>query len=83
MDFIQGLMFLSGQFAMAVFSAVIVPFGIWIGFRSKWNVSRIVKELGAWLIAFAIVVGFFLSVGSYGHLGEAHQWLKEVEAMKK
>jgi hypothetical protein len=83
MDLIQAMMFLSGQFALAVFAAVIMPIAIWIGFRAKWNLSRIAKELGALLISFAIVVGFFISVGSYGHEEEAEQWEKEVEAMKK
>ncbi|MBA4544538.1 hypothetical protein H1164_17045 [Thermoactinomyces daqus] len=83
MEFIQGLMFLSGQFAAAVFSAVAVPLAILIGFRAKWNISRMLKEIGAVLLAFVIVSGFFISVGSYGHKEEANQWVKEMEAMKK
>lgn len=79
----QAMMFLSGKFAMAVFSAVIVPLGAWISFRAKWKISIIVKKLGALLLSFAIVAGFFVSVGSLGHKAEADQWVKEVEAMGK
>ncbi|MBH8608914.1 hypothetical protein [Thermoactinomyces sp. CICC 10521] len=83
MEFIQGLMFLSAQFSAAVFSAIVVPLAIWIGFRTNWNISRMLKEIASMLLAFIIVSGFFLSVGSFGHKKEADQWMKEVEAMKK
>jgi hypothetical protein len=41
------------------------------------------KKIASMLLAFIIVSGFFISVGSYGHEEEAEQWEKEVKASKK
>ncbi|MBI0392549.1 hypothetical protein I8U24_10555 [Thermoactinomyces sp. CICC 24226] len=83
MELIQGLMFLSGQFAVTVFSVIFAPLVILIGFRTNWNISRMLKKITSMLLAFIIVSGFFISVGSYGHKEEAEQWEKEVKASKK
>ncbi|MGA8942402.1 MAG: hypothetical protein WB502_06735 [Thermoactinomyces sp.] len=82
-ELIQATMFLAGKFALAVFSAVIVPLGIWISFREKWKISIIAKKLGALLLSFAIVTGFFVTVGSLGHKAEADQWGRKAEAMER
>jgi hypothetical protein len=83
MELIQGMMFLSGKFAFTVFSVLLFPYAMYLGFRSKWNLSIIARELLILIFSFTIISGLFLSVGSYGHEEEAEQWEKEVEAMKK
>lgn len=83
MELVKGMMFLSGKFALTVFSVLIFPYAMYLGFRLKWNLSLLAKKLLAVIISFTIVSGCFISIGKYGHEEEAKQWEKEVEALKK